>query len=646
MSSIRDMIDSGDGFEVDLSHGVTARINGADTEVFAEKTVVAKDGTSEVKHELIATFVPWIPVTHEAHAVSRDGHTRPTSETRFYPEVITRHGTFRAPNPVSESVAFSIKKIRSLLHRAGLVLPLDARGIAQLENVLSELGAHDGSRDTRIAYEAMGWAHIDGQWTYVAPRGGVTTDGIVELAVTSPGNDDDSDALPAVLGEIGFDRVVSGDELRSAAGAIRAFQDMMIADHSAPYLLLGTVFSSVLPHPTQTVLDVVGRTGSGKTNVARAALGFLSTARKVTADLTSKPSLVGLQARAAWSRHGLCLWDDYRAESAQNDPEMRKNASSLIQMHLTGDDAAKSNKNRGTGKSNPVQCFGILTSEQIVDGGEGIANRLLVTEVAKGDVLLEPKGSSPYDRWNHDYEDSGLARALMASYLQFIAEQIERAGSLRAFEREVAERRGQLLDRLPTSRTLTSAAMILVGWEFLFDFAEQAGFDDLLPEYDEIEAAILAGANAADVAASEANTARRLIERTRDKIAAGAAFVGAEGLTQPKSWDALGWEKVRGSIQPRTRANVGIITPDEQWIVVGRNWLIDLAKEMGITTSQAALNALLLELPFVHPDSAKEKPSATFGFRSRPRGVYVRADVLAPDLRLPSTKPVEADADY
>jgi len=641
--NIREMLDEGETFEVDLSQGTTVRVNGSQTAVTTVKKVKDKDADgNEVevdKVTVVSDFVPWLPVTHEAHRITRDGETRATAETRFYPEVITSHGTFRSVNPVSEAVAFDLKKIRSLLHKAGLVLPLSAADRSRLENVISEFGAHDGSRDQRIAYEAMGWAKIDDRWTYVAPRGGVTKDGIVELAVTSPGSDEDDLSLPAALGEIGFDRIPdTEEELRQAAGAIAAFIAQTVEDHPAPYLLLGTVLTSVLPHPSQTVANLVGPTGQGKSQLARAALGFFSSAQKVTADLTAKPSLIGLQARAVWSRHCVCVWDDYRAESAAADADMRRNASSLIQMHLTGDDAAKSNKLRGIGAANPVQSFGVLTSEQIIDGGEGIANRLLVSHLGAGDVLINPRGSAPVDIWRSQWEATGEARAFMAAFLQWVASRIERAGGLREFERKIDTRRSKLLNDLPTSRTLTSAAMVLTGWDALFSFADEAGFADLLPDWDTIEAAILATANAADSAASDQNPARRILEATRDKIAAGAGHVTLEFDEKPDRWELLGWENDRNHIRPKTRSEfVGLLTPDAQWVAVSGNWIETLRQRMGITTSAQALREKFLELPDVHEDSAKAKPSG-FGFKGRPRGIYVRTSALVPDLDIAPSK--------
>lgn len=647
-ANITDLLASDEPFEVDLSQGTTVRIAGVDTAVVTTKKVKTKDNNGDEievdKVVQVADFIPWLPVTHEAHRITRDGETRATAETRFYPEVITRRGRYRSTNPVSEVVAYDLKKLRSLLHKAGLVLPLAAVDRARLENVISEFGAHDGSRDQRVAYESMGWAKIDGSWTYVAPRGAVTAEGILDLAVTSPGSDDDNpDALPPALAEIGFDRLPkSTEELRDAAGAIRAFIEQTTPDHPAPYLLLGTVFTSVLPNPTQTVANLVGPTGQGKSQLARAALGFFSSAQKVTADLTAKPSLIGLQARAVWSRHCLCVWDDYRAESAAADADMRRNASSLIQMHLTGDDAAKSNKLRGIGAANPVQSFGVLTSEQIIDGGEGIANRLLVTHLGAGDVLLNPRGEAPVDVWRHQWETTGRARAFMAAFLRWLAAQIETAGGLREFERRVDRRRSKLLNDLPTSRTLTSAAMVLTGWDRLFAFAEEAGFDDLLPDWDDIETAILATANAADSAASDQNPARRILEATRDKIAAGAGYVTREFDAQPEQWAALGWEDDRNHIRPKPRADfVGLLTPDSEWIAVSGNWIETLRQRMGITTSAQALREKFLDLPDVHPDSAKAKPSG-FGFEGRPRGIYVRTSALVPDLEsAPTSTPNE-----
>lgn len=636
--NFREGLEADKPFEYDLGGGMYIVVGGVRTGFYrmvADKSKDAEEGAQVPKR--IAAFVPWNAATHEAARVTKDGVVRTTSATHFYPEVITPHGRFRTQFPVDEVTAYDVRKLRAKLHRAGIAIPSDTKDRTELENLLSTLGVHDGSREQHVAYEAMGWAHIGGEWTYVAPAGAITSTGIVKTTVTSPGNeDDDPDALPPALGEIGFDRTLDTKQLRKAAGAFSAFVDLMPDGHSAPYLTLGVVFTSVLAHEKQCVLNLVGRTGSGKTNVAKIALGYFSTARKVTADLTSKPSLIGLQARAVWSRFSLCLWDDYRAEDSRTDTDMKKNASSLIQMHLTADDSPKSNRARGIARGNPVRSFGILTSEQIVDGGEGVANRLIVSKVAKGDVKLTPRGKAPYDEYIRTYERTGLVRGLMATYLQWIAQKIEGTGGLRAFEDEVKDRSEALLGAIENSRTLTSAAAILTGWDYMFEFAKEHGFDDLLPEWDDIEAAMLAGANDADLAASAANPAVRLIERTRDKIAAGGGYVSLEYGDSPDAWKVLGWENDHNFIKPRARAQVGKITPDEEWIVLNGNWIADLAREMGITTDSKALNDLFVELPSVSAKSAQPRPSG-FGFNGRPRGIYIKAAELVPALLDPDS---------
>lgn len=596
----------------------------------------SKEDPAAVEPRLVCDFLPWYPEVANRATVGRDGKITETKTALFRPEVIRRDRTYRLPYPLTDlKTVYQMSALAPMFHRAGLQLPLDPTDRTVLGNLLSSLGVDDGSRESGIEVEAMGWGEIDGAWTYMAPSGSVTAEGIVNVRVSAPGSEGEEDALPEVLGEIGFDRTLEGRELRKAADAIGSFIGICRDDHPMPYLLLGTLFTAPLPQPEQTTLNVVGDSDIGKSHAAKSLMMFLSTSLDATADLTGKPSLSGLQGRAVWSRHGICLWDDFRVDDARDDPELQKNTTALIQAHQSGVDAAKSNKDRGIAKSRLVRSWGILTSEQVVGGGAGIANRMLITQVVEGDVLIEPMGDAPLDHFRKRYGRTGMARAFFASYLQWLAGKIADAGGLRSFEHEVKARRDATVKKLKTTRTTASAAKLLVGWDYVREFATEHGFEDKLPDEHTIAAMILRGANEATEAAGEANAMVRILQRAADKLASGRGYVAAEDNGAPRDWDYLGWRKEEG-FEPRPAGagamQIGKVGTDDQWICLNSDALKQVAKEENIGTAWKALMGMARALDYVHPESfpsGDAKPNVD-GFRTRPRGLYVRADWLIP----------------
>lgn len=640
MRTFRDIIDSRDEIDddnpetIDLDGPYHLEISRSRVALIRMVSKPTKEDPSAVVPRLVADYVMWYPEVTDRATVGRDGKITRTRNSLFYPEVIRGARRYTLAFPVTDlKSVYSLPSLIPLFHRAGLKLPLDGMDRAVMGNLLSNLGVDDESRYSGIEPEAMGWGKVDGRWTYMAPAGSVDTEGIVDVRVSAPGAEGEEDALPEALGRIGFNRVAEDEELVEDADAIAAFIATCRDEHPLPYLLLGTLFAAPLPQPEQTTVNVVGGTGSGKSHVAKTLMLFLSSSLDPTADLTGKPTLPGLQGRAVWSRHAPCLWDDYRVSDAREDPDLRKNANSLIQMHQSGVDAAKSNKERGVARSRLVRSWGILTSEETLGGGSGILNRTLVTKVTEGDINLTPMGDAPLDHFRRDFgAQTGRARAFYAAYLRWLAEQITDAGSLSAFEAEVTRLRNRTVEKLHTSRTTASAAKLLVGWTFLREFARENGFEGKLPDTHTVERMILAGANEADEAAVEANEMVRILERVREKVASGAAHVAAEDNGAPSDWDYLGWRQEVGfEPRPISPTQAGKIAGDE-WVCVNSDILRRIAKEEGIGTGWRALLDMTAKLPHVHPESrapGDAKPNVE-GFRTRPRGVYLRTAWLVP----------------
>lgn len=629
----RDEIDDDNPEHVELSGAYYLEVSRSRVRLIRLVSKPTKEDPQATQHRVVTDYVAWYPEVANRAAVSRDGKIIETKQALFYPQIVRRDKTFTLPYPLTDlKSVYALSSLAPMFHRAGLQLPLDQQDRTVMGNLLSSLGVDDGSRETGIEVEAMGWGQVDGEWTYMAPQGSVSRDGIVKVRVSAPGSEGEEDSLPEVLGEIGFQRVLEGRELRKAADAIDSFIGICREDHAMPYLLLGTLMSAVLPHPEQVTINVVGDSDIGKSHAAKSLMLFLSTSLDATADLTGKPSLSGLQGRMVWSRHGICLWDDYRVTDAREDPDLKKNTSSLIQAHQSGVDAAKSNKDRGIAKSRLVRSFGILTSEEIVEGGSGIVNRMLVTSVVKGDVLIEPIGDAPLDHFRNGFGRNGIARALFASYLQWLAGKVTEAGSLRKFEALVKDRRDACVTEFSVSRTAVSVGKVLVGWDFFREFAREAGFEDKLPDEKTIAAMVLSGANAADEAALESNSMVRILQRASEKLTSGRGYVAAENNGAPGDWDYLGWRREQG-MEPRPMSGgamlLGKIGAEDEWVCLNADALRQIAREENIGTSWKALMGMARTLRYVNQESfsGDSKPNVP-GFRTRPRGLYVKANWL------------------
>ena len=638
-----------------LEHNIIVKLAGAETGVYRTTTqtvpVKGPDGkpvkddkgntvTEDIQTEdRLTRWVPWLAATHEIHAIDAAGRTRTTGAVEFYPEIIDQHGRrFQVTEPVTDKDAFDLKKLRGLLHHAAIQLPVQTADRLHLENVISALGAQDGSRDQRVGFNAMGWAYIDGRLTYLASAGSVTATGLVSHVVARPGHRD-GQGLPAAMAGIGFDRILtSRQDMRNAAGYIAAFR-AIVPDGPAAIALLGAAWTAPLPQDKHTTLTLEGKSGGGKSLLMATTQGIQSgspsTAMESTANLTQKPSMVGLQARAMWSRHALATWDDHRVGLGHDEEKKALAlAVALIQMGVGAEDPARSNTERGIAAARDMSFMGILTCEELPQGGPAVINRTLSVEIKPDDVKIFPRGTSPFDTYLNQYERTGKARALQASYISWLAKRIEAAGSLRAMQTEVSKLKDIFHPEMG-ERVVVSASVLAVGHAYFRMFAAEMGFADLLPSEAEVDAAILATASATDAQAQDANPAYKILQFLRNRMAQHTGFVSGDGGSTPaKHVSEFGWTlDYRGERYiPRQGALfVGTISADFSHLIIPRATISDVKRIEGIGTANSALDRMFAE--WADPESfSKDKPSMRWGLLSRPRGIIVPTAMLVDAL--------------
>ncbi|TFD26626.1 hypothetical protein [Cryobacterium lyxosi] len=630
-ATVRAAIETKTTLAVFLEGGVVVRL-GANPEILLRSSRPGEDGKKVEYLQHLTAWVPWMTGTHEVYEVRVDGRVQSTQESEFFLEILTAGGRRHTlADPLNEATVYDLKKLRSRFHRAAITLPIPAAHRAHIENVISTLGAADQSRDARIAYSAMGWALVDGNWTYLAPAGSVTAAGIRDLVVARPGARD-GEGLPPAMAKVGFDRIPAGDELHEAAASIAAFKAIM-PNSDAPWIALGALWSAVLPQDKHTTLAIRGTTGGGKSGVMGALQAFQSgagpAAGEFTASLITRPSAIGLEARAAWSRFALATWDDHRMSGtdAVADAQAAARVETLIQLGIGAETGAKSNVGRGIAQSRDMSFTGVLTCEELPRGGAGIVNRLVAVQLEPGDVELTPRGTSAFDLFIQDFADSGKARALHAAYLRWLAERMDNAdgNGLRSLHREV-EKEKKAWHPERATRADVSGSTIAVGWRMFRIFARLHEIEDLLPPEKEVDAAIVSVVNANAGLAADEDPALRILLDIRDRLGS-RGYISGDSFRVPGNHQyRLGWEAQREGYSHGNKLHLGTITPDFKNVIISRNAVKEVAKSLGITTAPAALSKMFEK--HAHPDSFTGKPSARWGLPSRPRGFIVSSDVI------------------
>jgi hypothetical protein len=440
-----------------------------------------------------------------------------------------------------------------------------------------------GTVPERCVYTHTGWCTLpDGRRVYLHVGGALGADGPVAGVAVE---------LPPALAPLQLPDPPAGAARRQAAFAELALLDLAPERVTVP--LLGAVYRAVLglAAPTDFSLHLSGATGVGKTELAalaQAHFGADFDARHLPGAWASTGN--ALEGLAFTAKDALLVVDDFAPGGDQRDvARLHREADRLLraQGNLAG--RARLRADATLRPARPPRGLIVSTGED-VPRGESLRARLLVLELAKGDL-----------DWSRLTKAQAAARegAYAGALAAFVGHVAAHADVVRdQFLRNRERWRAEALSALPAAHRRTAAIVAELGaaWEVVtwawrvWDALSEGEAERLRARVRE---ALLAAASAQQAHVQSADPARQFLELLDGAFIAGRAHLKALSGEAPADAERWGWRKEEEQVwcasSPRYRPQgdcIGwidgdgslLLDPAASFAVVQR-----LARDMGET---------------------------------------------------------------
>jgi hypothetical protein len=439
-------------------------------------------------------------------------------------------------------------------------------GASTADHLRCALQLLSGEVPRQTVYAHTGWREVGGRWVYLHAGGAIGADGPVrDIAVSLPAALAGY-VLPVLAAPLGPRELPPTGPLGEArraeaarlAAAVRASLAVLdLAPNRITVPLLGAVYRAVLGG-TDFSLHLAGPTGNFKTETAALAqqhFGPALDARHLPAGWSSTGN--SLEAIAFAAKDALLCVDDFAPSGGAADvARLNREADRLLRAQ--GNSAGRQ-RMRADGSLRPERPPRglILSTGEDVPRGQSLRARLLVLEVAPGDVRTNPLTACQQDA------AAGLYAEALAGFLRWLAPHYPtiREG-LRA---ETAGLRDRARGEGQHARTPGIVADLAAGWHWWLDYALAVGALDAAQraELDRRVWAALeeAGAGQAEHVAS-AEPCGHFLRLLAAALASGRAHVAAPDGGCPSGADAWGWRTTGDGSDPLGRRIGWIEGPD------------------------------------------------------------------------------------
>jgi hypothetical protein len=587
----------------------------------------------QTREEKITSWVAFKAAQKEVMTVDANGRRIRATDADVTVTIATSDGRVKTMDGFSVKEAHSPREVLDRLN-VGVQLPVNEVEVKRVANVIRSLGATDGGTTNLEQFGTMGWLKGDeGRWVYLAAGGSVGADGAATgYEVGPPPNSEAGSQLEAQLA-YGWKNIAQGRaDLRCAAEAVPAFL-AITPKNPAAFAMLGLILAAPLALAERTSVFVVSPPDAGKTHLLRALQAFLTGSAFLstwTGGSLLTASALGAGISARWARHGVSVFDDFRVPDDKKKADVIALAvAAVLQASYGGaDSGVKSTVDGGLKAITSSETCSLISGEALPTGGTGVLSRTIAIELAVGGVEINPRGSSRLDVSRTEHADG--AHAIYGAYLQFLAQRLDLAGSLVNFR---AENEGVRTAHTPVSgRSASNASVIGAGWAMFREFAEEAGFADLLPSVDSVASYVgeLAGANAELVSA--ANPAQILINSARDMVAASNGHIALHDSSRPQRTLALklGWKWVTKygdtGLYETSGFEVGVLSADHKWVCIRRQAISELKRRSQMNIPEGQVDAGFI--PLVMEGTTPGAKVGRFFGDSRPRGYLVPASMF------------------
>jgi hypothetical protein len=385
-------------------------------------------------------------------------------------------------------------------------------------------------------YAHTGWRVDAGRPQYLHAGGAIDASGLrTDVRVK----------LPAALARFGLPEAPVSDEVGAAVRATLRFLELGPDHLTVP--MLGATFRAVLG-PADFSLHVSGQTGVFKTEFAALAqrhFGPELDARHLPASFVSTMNFVGELLFAA--KDTLIVVDDFAPVGSPADVQRaHRDADRLLRNQ--GNAAGRGRLRPDGTMREPRAPRGLIVSTgEDVPLGQSLRARLLVVEVAAGDIDIERLTACQRDAAD------GLYSQTMSAFLKWLAGNYEIITRLR--ERVGSLRSGPLAITNTHSRTPGVIADLAAGLEVFFTFATAVGVltreEAARLMSDRARSALLDAAARQRTHQGADDPVSRFFELLRAALVSGKAHVAAKTTGCPSDPGSLGWQFVGGDWRPQ-----------------------------------------------------------------------------------------------
>ena len=393
----------------------------------------------------------------------------------------------------------------------------------QLQHVRAAIQFLSGSVRRERIYTHLGWQRDDSGWLYLQAGGAIGADGQ---------RSDIRVQLPAGLRA--YD-VCPPDTSTKLVHDVRAsLQLLSLAPDRITFPLLAGVYRAVLGR-TDFSLFLAGSSGTFKTTLAalfQQHFGAGLDAANLPVSFASTGN--ALVEQAFHAKDAMCVVDDF-APTRQYDRELEAIAERLFRAVGNYQGRRRLSGNGRLQEAKAPRALVLATGEQVPQG-QSIRARLLVLEVASGDIDVTRISEC------QEAGRQGLFAEAMGGYLRWLASRYE--GVLECLRARVKELRNQGEGRQVHARLPSVLAELRTGWEIFLEFALDAGAINAT-EKQQLEArnqAALAQAGVLQAKYQESmDPAMRFLLTLRAVLTCGHAHVADKRGGAPPDAGRWGW---------------------------------------------------------------------------------------------------------
>jgi len=447
-------------------------------------------------------------------------------------------------------------------------------GMGAKDRLREAIQVRSTDADRLHTYTHVGWRKIDGDWVYLHSGGAIGADGNIRSVIVEP---------EGPLAQIHLPDPPKGEELRCAVRASLGVLDLGPFRMTVP--ILGGVYRAPLNEAVTADFSehLSGSTGVFKSELAALAQGHFGISfRRENLPGNWKSTANFLELQTFLAKDALLVIDDFAPCGTQAD---------IARLHRDADRVFRGSGNRsgrgrlrsdGTARRTYVPRSLIISTGEDIPRGQSLRSRLLVVEVARGDVNPEKLTLAQEAR------DKGMLSAAMSGFLKWIAPQVD------DLKKTLPKLKQELCSKATREafhrRTPDIVAHLAVGLKLFLDFACEV---EAISQYERQEYWLRAWVALGEIAAGQAqyqsgeDPANRFLQLIAAAITSGAAYVSnRKSGEEPADATYWGWKEVAigESTQWQSRGtHVGwldgydlYLEPDSAFAVVQR-----LARDQG-----------------------------------------------------------------